>query len=279
MTTVGPVSLTVGDLSRSLAFYTERLGFRVHAEADNSARLGAGGSDLLILVERKGARPAPGSTGLFHFAVLLPSREALAHSLARLVDTRTALQGASDHVVSEALYLADPEGNGIELYRDRPRAEWSWDDGMVRMATDPLDVETLLNEGRAMGSAWRGLPDATVMGHVHLRVASIAPAERFYCDLLGFELTARYGPRASFVSSGGYHHHIAFNTWGGVGAPPPPDGAAGLREFVVTLADREEVERVLQRMRAAGIPVDEGAVVRDPSGNAVRLAWPVFGLE
>jgi len=271
MTTVGPVSLTVADLSRCLAFYTERLGFSVRTEEFGTARLGAGGSDLLVLVERQGARRATGSTGLFHLAVLLPSREALARSLARLADTRTPLQGAADHLVSEALYLADPEGNGIELSRDRPREEWIWENGAIRMTTDPLDLQALLEEGLAIGSAWRGLPDATVLGHVHLRVAEIAPAERFYCDLLGFDLTTRYGTMASFVSMGGYHHHIAFNTWGGIGAPHAPDGAAGLREFVVHVPGPGEFERVLARARAAGLPVGPGNVVRDPSGNAVRL--------
>jgi catechol 2,3-dioxygenase len=140
------------------------------------------------------------------------------------------------------------------------------------MTTDPLDVESLLEEGAASRPAWRGLPDGTVIGHVHLRVAHIVPAERFYCDLLGFDLTTRYGTMASFVSAGGYHHHVAFNTWAGVGAPPPPDEASGLREFVVQLPDADEVERVLSLVRAAGVPVARGAIVRDPSGNAVRLA-------
>jgi len=271
MTTVGPVSLTVSDLPRALAFYTERLGFRVHTEAPGAARLGAGGDDLLVLVERKGAQRAPWSTGLFHFAVLLPSREALARALFRLTDTRTPLQGAADHLVSEALYLADPEGNGIELYRDRPREEWTWENGAIRMATDPLDLEALLSQGAAAGAAWRGLPEGTILGHVHLRVAHIAPAERFYCDLLGFDLTTRYGTMASFVSAGGYHHHVAFNTWGGVGAPPLPETAAGLKEFVVRVSGADEVERILERVRAAGMPVSGGGLVRDPSGNAVRL--------
>jgi catechol 2,3-dioxygenase len=272
MTTVGPVTLTVADLARSLGFYSERLGFRVHDAAPGVARLGAGAADLLVLTESQRARPAPGSTGLFHFAVLLPSREALASALARLADTRTPLQGAADHLVSEALYLADPEGNGIELYRDRPRAEWTWENGAVRMTTDPLDVAALLDEGVAAASTWRGLPEGTVLGHVHLRVAHIAPAERFYCDLLGFDLTARYGAMASFVSLGGYHHHVAFNTWGGVGAPPLPEGAAGLREFVVRYPGAEDLERALSRLRAAGVAVAEDGRVRDPSGNVVRLA-------
>jgi catechol 2,3-dioxygenase len=255
-----------------LAFYTERLGLRVHAEGSGTARLGANGDTLLELVERRGARPVHGTTGLFHFAVLLPSRAALARSLARLAETRTPLQGAADHLVSEALYLADPEENGIELYRDRPRDEWSWSGGHVRMTTDPLDLEALLAEGEAGRSNWQGLPDGTVIGHVHLKVAHIAAAERFYCDVLGFDLTARYGPMASFVSVRGYHHNVAFNTWGGVGAPPPPDGATGLREFVFNVPKADDVARILARVTAAGLPIGPGSLVRDPSGNAVRLA-------
>jgi len=270
MTTIGPVSLTVADLPRALAFYTERLGFRVHAEAGGTARLGAGAADLLVLVERKGARRAPGPTGLFHFAVLLPSREALSLSLARLADTHTPLEGAADHLVSESLYLADPEGNGIELYRDRPRPTWVWEAGAVRMTVDPLDVEALLREAAVSKTAC-GLPEGTIIGHVHLRVADIASTERFYCDLLGFDLTARYGARASFVSSGGYHHHVAFNTWSGVGAPPPPEDAAGLSEFVVLLPDQDELDRVLARLSRAGVAVAAGAPVSDPAGNRVRL--------
>jgi catechol 2,3-dioxygenase len=270
MTRIGPVSLTVSDLSRTLAFYTERLGFRVHHRGAGEARIGAGGDDLVELVESKGSQHAPGTTGLFHVAVLLPSREALADALAHLVDTRTPLQGASDHLVSESLYLADSEGNGIELYRDRPREEWAWQDGAVRMTTDPLDVAALQEEAVSIGSAWSGLPARSVIGHVHLRVAHIVPAERFYCDLLGFDLTKRYGTMASFVSFDGYHHHVAFNTWGGVGAPAPPAGALGLREFVVRFADAGEVERVVARVRDAGVSV-AGTSVCDPSGNRVRL--------
>ena len=272
MTTIGPVSLTVADLPRALAFYTERLGFRVHAEAGRTARLGAGAADLLVLVEHKGAQRAPGTIGLFHFAVLLPSREALSLSLTRLADTHTLLEGAADHLVSESLYLADPEGNGIELYRDRPRPTWVWEAGAVRMTVDPLDVDALLREAAVSKTAWSGLPEGTIIGHVHLRVADIGPTERFYCDLLGFDLTARYGARASFVSSGGYHHHVAFNTWSGVGAPPPPEDAAGLSEFVVLLPDQDELDRVLARLARGGVAVEAGALVSDPAGNRVRLA-------
>ncbi len=270
-TALGAVSLTVADLPRSLSFYTERLGFRLHARDGGAARLGAGGIDILELVESPRARRAPGTAGLYHFAVLLPSRAALARSLAHLAETHTPLQGAADHRVSEALYLADPEGNGIEIYRDRPRDEWVWDDGALRMTTDPLDVDALREEGAASPAARRGVPEGTILGHVHLHVAHIAPAERFYRDVLGFDLTTRYGATASFFSAGGYHHHVACNTWAGVGAPPRPEGALGLREFVVRLPDADEIERVLVRVRAAGVSVEAPASVRDPSGNRVRL--------
>jgi catechol 2,3-dioxygenase len=191
------------------------------------------------------------------------------------------LQGAADHLVSEALYLADPEGNGIELYRDRPREEWIRDAGGVRMATDPLDVEALLAEGGAASEPWAGLPEGTRMGHIHLRVAEIPATERFYRDVLGFDLTARYGDSASFFSAGGYHHHIAANTWGSAGAPPLPAGALGLREFTVALPNQAELKRVAARIQAAGIPMDEtadgmdktadGILVKDPAGNLLHL--------
>jgi catechol 2,3-dioxygenase len=275
-TSLGSVSLTVSDLDRSLAFYTERLGLTVHAREDGTSRLGAGGDDILVLVERRGARRVRGTTGLFHFAVLLPSREALALAFARLVDSRTPMQGAADHLVSEALYLADPDGNGIELYRDRPRDEWRWEDGEIAMATEPLDLDTLLEEGRAGTEGGGRLPAGTLLGHMHLHVARIAPAEHFYRDVLGFDRTCRFGPTASFLSAGGYHHHVAVNTWAGLDAPRPPEDAVGLREFVVRLPDSGEVERVTARVRAEGLSVEEGPAgprVRDPSGNAVRLAF------
>lgn len=275
-TKLGSVSLTVSDLERSLAYYTERIGLAVHAREGGTARLGAGGDDILVLVERRGARRVRGTTGLFHFAVLLPSRQALAHALARLVALRTPMQGAADHLVSEALYLGDPDGNGIEIYRDRPRDAWRWEGGEIAMATEPLDLEALLEEGRAGRDGGGGLPKGTVLGHMHLHVARIAPAERFYRDVLGFDLTTRFGPTASFLSAGRYHHHVAVNTWAGIDAPPPPEDGVGLREFEVRLPDAGEVERVTARLRAAGLPLEEGPagpLVRDPSGNAVRLAF------
>jgi catechol 2,3-dioxygenase len=273
-TTLGAVELTVSNLDRSLAFYTERLGLDVHRREGGRAALGGeGGESFLRLVESRGARPAPRSTGLYHFAILVPSRAALAASLARLAATRTPLQGASDHGVSEALYLADPDENGIEIYRDRPTQEWPRQGGRLHMRTDPLDVDDLLGE----------LPGATVdapmaagtrLGHVHLHVADLGAALAFYCDVLGFELQQLYGAQAAFVSAGGYHHHVGLNTWRGVGAPPPPPDSIGLREFEVRLPDRAALEELGARLAASGTPVvsrrDEIRAA-DPSGNGVAL--------
>lgn len=274
-TAIGAVHLAVRDLERALAFYRERLGFAVQRREGNVAQLGAGGATLVVLVGEPDARTVRGTTGLYHFAVLLPSRPSLAGVLRHLGRTNTPLHGASDHRVSEALYLADPEGNGIELYRDRPRAEWPRDGSRIAMATDALDVDDLLAEPEPAAARGDGaLPPGTLIGHVHLHVADVAAAEAFYCDVLGFDLTARYGPSASFVSAGGYHHHIGFNTWAGRGAPPPPPDATGLRHFEVRLPDEAARERVVERLRAAGAAISgtpTGLLVRDPSSNGILL--------
>src|SRR5215813_3108828 len=173
----GPVALTVPDLRRSLDFYTNRLGLRVHKHQDSVARLGAGGEDLLVLHEMPGARQTRGTTGLYHFALLLPSRGDLGRALASLVESGTALQGASDHLVSEALYLADPDGNGIELYRDRPKQDWIHDSSGLRMTTDPLDLNSLLLECKEPRWPWLGFPPQTTIGHIHLQVADLTAAE------------------------------------------------------------------------------------------------------
>jgi catechol 2,3-dioxygenase len=265
-TRLGPVSLTVADLERSLAYYTERLGFAVSHREGAAARLSAGGDEVLVLVERPGARRVRGTTGLFHFAVLVPAREALALAFAHLAATRTPMQGAADHLVSGRL---PRRSDGTEsIIRDRPRDAWRWEGREVVM-TEPLELEALL-ESRRDGNAWAGCP-GTIRTHLHRRPQPAAT----YRDVIGFDLTARYGPAASFLSAGGYHHHVAVNTWLGVDAPPPPDDAVGLRDFVLLLPDAVEIERVVGRILAAGLPLTrEGPeiVVRDPSGNALRLA-------
>jgi catechol 2,3-dioxygenase len=273
-TTIGDVHLTIADLDRSVAFYTERLGFRVHRRDNDSAALGAGGADLLVLVQSPDARRVRGTTGLYHFAILVPSRMDLSRSLRRLLETSTRMQGVADHGVSEALYLADPDGNGIEIYRDRSRAEWPFHGGQLEMTTDPLDLEDLLAVSPEETGTGHALATGTVIGHVHLHVASLADAETFYVGVLGFDLMQRFGAAALFVSAGGYHHHVGLNTWAGVGAPPPPPDAIGLRHFVIRFPDVAAREKVLERLRAASVPVvsNGGVFVRDPAGNSMLLS-------
>ena len=273
-TRMGAVHLTVADLARSLEYYRESIGLAVLEQEDGRATLGAGTTRLLELVEVPGAQPAPGRTGLFHFALLLPDRVSLARWVAHAVRTQVRLAGASDHYVSEALYLSDPDRHGIEIYADRPREIW---EGQVaeRMGTDPLDLDGLLGElDDPATAAFEGQPDGTVMGHVHLQVSQIPPSVEFYRDVLGFGLMAEYGGQAAFLSAGGYHHHVGANTWRSGGAGPPEPGAAALRHFEIVLPDAAERERIVERLAAAGQPVEEGAdgpLARDPSANAFTL--------
>ena len=247
---MGDVHLTVGDLERSVDYYREAIGLDVLATDDGRAALGAGGRELLVLVEEPGARPAYGYTGLYHFALLLPERADLARWLAHAGRDSVPLVGLSDHFVSEAIYLSDPDGHGIEIYWDRPREVW---EGQVfeRMTTLPLDVGSLMGElADPEPEPFEQLPDGTVMGHVHLKVASIADTVAFYRDVLGFDLMAQLGEQAAFLAAGGYHHHIGANTWESAGAPPPPEGSAALRHVTIVLPDAAERDRVLEQARA-----------------------------
>jgi len=272
---MGPVHLTVADLERSLAYYREAIGLELLGRTAGEASLGAGETQLLALVEVPGAQPAPRSTGLFHFALLLPDRVSLARWLAHAAREQTRLEGLSDHFVSEAVYLRDPDHHGIELYADRPRERW---EGLVgqRLTTDPLDVEDLLGElADPRTEPFDGLPSGTVMGHVHLQVASIPETVAFYRDVLGMDLTAQLGAEAAFLSAGGYHHHVGANTWASRGAGPPPAEAAALRHATILLPDGTERDRVAGRLADAGQQPEQcgdGVLVRDPSGNALLLA-------
>jgi catechol 2,3-dioxygenase len=274
---IGAVHLTIRDLERSLAYYQDRIGLRVNDREGATARLGVPGRDLLVLTENPAARPSRGTTGLYHFALLVPSRLDLARAFSRLVATRTPMTGASDHGVSEALYLSDPDLNGIEIYRDRPREEWPWQGDRLAMRTDALDLEALLAEAgsaSAASASSEALDPGTRMGHIHLHVSDLGTAGRFYVEALGFTPMQRYGPSALFVSAGGYHHHVGLNTWQGAGAPPPPADATGLRHFEIALPSGEEVAEVAARLAAAGVPREnreDGPLFRDPSGNALVL--------
>ena len=272
--TLGHVHLNISDFNQSLPFYQKVLGFQVHRRAGDTAYLGAGKDDILVLTERRGGVKPRYATGLYHFAVLVPSRVELARSLRRLAETEYPLQGFADHLVSEAIYLADPDGNGIEIYRDRPRSEWYDAQGNLQMATDPLDVRGVLAELNGRDGAGRGLDAGTKLGHMHLQVADVRTAQAFYTNVLGFDLIMMYGPSAAFVSAGGYHHHVGLNTWNSAGAPPPPPESIGLREFVVRLPNLIELGKVIDRVHTAGLAIeeqDEGVLARDPSQNAVVL--------
>lgn len=275
-THIAAVALKVSDLERSLHFYQHYLGLQLLESDGVVASLGVKGSrPLLVLHEVGGAQPRPPrSTGLYHFAILHPSRLHLARTLRHLIEMGYPLQGAADHLVSEAIYLADPDDIGIEVYADRPRSAWPRSGDTIRMSTDPLDFEGLMAELNADGAPWLGLPAGTTMGHVHLHVDDLRRAEAFYCGLLGFDLIMRYGPSALFVSAGGYHHHIGLNTWAGLGAPPPPADAAGLHYYEIVVPGQEAWAEVVQRIRVSATPVrqvDGGVELRDPAGNGVRL--------
>ncbi len=274
-TTVGAATLKVADLERSLAFYTRLIGLQILRQGPQQASLGAGGRPILHLIETPGARPQPANTtGLYHAAILFPSRRALALKIAQLSAARIPL-GQADHLVSEAFYLSDPDENGLELYRDRPRSEWVWRDGRVEMAVDPVDLNGLLAEIDPSDPvlAEPAAPADTRLGHIHLRAADIPLAEQFYHDLLGFDVTAKM-PGAIFLAAGGYHHHLGLNTWQSRGGRPPQEPSAGLAEFSLQLPTQAELERLAERAAAAGVPVERtetSARLRDPFQNAIRL--------
>jgi catechol 2,3-dioxygenase len=273
---MGAVHLTVSDLERSIGYYEWALGLRVVGRDGPRVTLGAGGGDLLVLIEEPGARPARGVCGLYHYALLVPERRDLARWLLHAAHEKVPLVGLSDHFVSEAIYLSDPDEHGIEIYWDRPRERW---EGQVaqRMTTLPLDVDDLVGElDEAPPPAFEGLAPGTVMGHVHLRVADVPRTVTFYRDVVGFGLMAALGPRAAFLSAGGYHHHIGANTWESAGAPPAPPGTATLRQATVLLPDETARDELAARIADAGqdpepLPGGSALLVRDPSGNPVGL--------
>lgn len=269
---LGLVSLTVSDLRRSVRFYQESLGFKLLNEQDEKAFLGVGEKNLLILVEKLGAIYYPRRTGLYHFAILTPSRKELGNVLKNLIENSTPIQGGADHLVSEAIYLADPDGNGIEIYRDRPRADWEYENGTLLMATDPLDFQGILAEAEGEGNEWNGLDGETRLGHMHLHVADLTQAADFYEHTLGFDLQLYYGTSAAFLSAGGYHHHIGINTWNGTGALPPPPDSVGLRHFSVKLPSHDELARLVERITLTEVQyeeIDDGLLVKDPSQNGI----------
>ncbi len=275
-TAVGTVRLLVSDLHQAREFYQRAIGFQAAELEDGTLVLGVPGERPLI--ELSGDPSAASlhrrATGLYHLAIRVPSRRDLALALVRLAEARWPLDGASDHLVSEALYLSDPDGNGIEIYRDRPCEQWPRAGDRLEMATLALDLRDLLGELDESSVPQPLAPAGTRIGHVHLQVADLAAAEAFYADILGFEAMVRGYPGALFVSAGGYHHHIGLNTWHSLGAGAPPPGAIGLRSFAVELPSQRELEVLLERVSSAGIEIDHGAggaLIRDPAGNGIVL--------
>lgn len=269
-TRMGPVRLKVADMARALAFYQQVMGLAVVAADEGVTALGVGGVSLIELVAPSGARRVGAVSGLFHVAFLLPSARDLGIWLDHLRRVGWPLGGASDHGVSKALYLSDPEGNGIEVYCDRERGRWPFVAGQLQMGTEPLDLQRLL--ALAADGVFVGLAEGTRVGHVHLMVADVPACEHFYCETLGFELMQRYGPAASFVAAGGYHHHIAFNNWQSKGAPPAPEDAVGLAHYTIIVP--EDLEGIKERLTVAGYapePLGKGWIVGDPAGNKVHI--------
>jgi catechol 2,3-dioxygenase len=278
-TRLGAVHLVVGDLDRSVAYYEAAIGLRLHRRDGPLAAMGAGEEDLVLLHERPGARPAGRHAGLYHYALLFPTREELGRAAMRVAAARAPIQGASDHGTHEAIYLPDPDGNGIELAADRPRDRWpglSGADGYA-LGPTPLDLDGLLAAAgdEQTPHAARGLR----VGHVHLHVADLDAATRFYRDGLGFEVTMQM-PTAVFLSAGGYHHHVAYNLWRGPGVPPAPPNAVGLRHWTLVLDGEVELEALRRRLAAIDASVEdraEGALARDPSGIAVLVVTRTGG--
>ena len=263
---VAAVALAVRNLETVLAFYQETIGLALIERGSDHARLGAGGVGFLELLHRPDAKPVdPAAAGLFHTAFLLPSRADLGRWLRHAAEMGVPLDGAADHLVSEAIYLHDPEGNGIEIYADRPRAEWRWQGDQVVMANDRLDMIGL----RALAAErWTGAPAGARIGHVHLQVGDTAEAERFYVGQLGLAPTRRW-PKAVFMSTGGYHHHLAANSWQSAGAGKRDPDRAGLHAVTLAASDRLILTGIAKRLQDEAI--DLGAGVRDPWGTLIRI--------
>lgn len=272
-TFVGHVNIKVMNIERSIQFYKEILGFEVLEQTASTVRLTADGkTNILSLEQPSDVIPKQGrTTGLYHFALLLPEKKDLANIVVHLVENGIRF-GSSDHLVSEALYLHDPDGNEIEIYIDRAPSDWSWSGEEVAMAVDPLDFERLLKNRE---DTWKGLPEETVMGHIHLHVSELVKTEEFYVKGLGFDVVNRYGTQALFLSTGKYHHHIGVNTWNGVGAPKPPENSVGMESFTLILPNQEAIKETAKRLEEIGASVKEEYgkhITYDPSGIRIELA-------
>ncbi len=283
-TSMGAVTLTVANLENQLAFYQQALGFVIHSRQDNQATLGTGQRELLHLIEQPNLKRYRGTTGLYHFAVLFPNRRELARAMGRLIVLKYP-HSPTDHIMTKTTYLDDLEGNGIELYCESPEDGWMGmengkfiarrADGSLSNGREALDVDSLFTHLLPDDKVDIPIPAETRMGHVHLHVRNVDEAVDFYHGVLGFDVMGKAEKmQAAFVSAGGYHHHLGLNTWQGVGAPPPPPDAVGLKHFVIQLPDQQALDEVLARVDAANIASNEtehGRLLYDPSQNGVML--------
>lgn len=261
------VEIKVADLERSIKYYTEIIGFQILTKAEDRVVFTTDGqTSILSIIQPEGAYQSPQkTTGLYHFAILLPNRKDLAN-IVKYLQQKGVYFGASDHDVSEAIYLRDPDNNGIEIYVDRAPEKWIWTGDQVYMKTEPLNFTDLKNE---QTGEWNGLPANTVMGHIHLHVANLEKAREFYIAL-GYQVVLRYGRQALFISTGDYHHHIGLNTWNGEGAPLAAEQQVGLQSYTVQL-DERDID-VIKRLKSIGAQIEKtehGFTTIDPSGNRI----------
>lgn len=276
-TELGLVQIKISNMENSLRFYQEVIGLKLIRQEGAVAELGVDGIHPLLVLEQNALfqkQTSRRTSGLYHFAILLPDRLSLGAALRNLIRHQIPV-GQGDHLVSEALYLDDPDGNGIEIYADRPRDTWKRDEqGGIIMTTDPVDVSELM--AISEGVSWQGMPVGTKIGHIHLQVSDLRVAEHFYCEVLGFDRITTYGDAALFISAGGYHHHIGLNTWASKGAPPAPEQAAGLRHYSIVIPDKSSLQEIQSRLEAEGTdfaPLDgqQGLALKDPFGNGIKL--------
>ena len=277
-TRISDVQLRVSNLQRSESFYSDVLGLKVIAKDNSTVSLGAGNDPLVLLTEDSAAVQRPRrSTGLFHVAIRFPSRTELARAFKRLYQSRWPSQGFADHGVSEALYLPDPDGIGIELYADRPKEDWKYVDGNLQMGTWELDLESLVGLLDKDDNTTTGAHEKTDIGHVHLNISDLGSAERFYGNTLGFDVVQRDYPGALFVSAGGYHHHIGLNIWAGKGAPPAPKNAVGMMRFGIAVPDDAGFNGLLTRTNGSPVKTRKGrrsVILHDQDGIEIEVTGP-----
>ncbi|RCW52380.1 VOC family protein [Halanaerobium sp. ST460_2HS_T2] len=271
---VDQISLRVRDLEESLEFYTEIMGFKILEEKKNKVRLSVNNSTPIVTLvySEDIIEKIPNRTGLYHYAMLMPKRYQLGTFLKNLREKNYDITGGADHGVSEAIYIKDPDGNGIEIYSDYKSSEWPQSNGQIEMITDPLDYKELLSE--TGDKKWNGMPEKAKIGHIHLHVSDLEKSEKFYVQGLGFNIIQKLGGSALFLSTGGYHHHIGLNTWNGVGAAPLPENAAGMEYYTIKFPDQESRSESIENLKQLGYQVreeDNDIFTEDPAANSIKL--------